>query len=617
MATARDMVLGTPSAAATQATGKSATCLVAPTQGAEPCEPRAVTPEAKGAPVVSGHSDESGPRAAAMDGSMVEAAVQYGARLGWTVFPCHGIRPDGTCTCRDGASCRNPGKHPREDGWQSKASATEVDIRRAFVRYPNSSIGLACGRRSGVSVLDVDGPEGLDSLRGKHLPQTPTVRTGSGGLHYYYLDRGSELGNKVRFAPGLDTRAEGGLVILPPSQHATGNRYEWCAGLEPWDLELAPPPSWLREALTSDSGEHSPALPVDDVIPEGQRNDKLLSLAGTLRRRGLSAGEILPMLKAVNETRCRPPLEEKELAGIAASVERYTPAEIPGDADDSRQGAKKGTGDAQIVRLLRIVEEAGLELFESPEGEPFAHVPCCDHHEVLPLRERGTGFRSWLVRKYCDAHSVPPNPAPLQRVIEGQRASAEVGKSYPVAVRIAEHGGRVYLDLGRPDWRVVEIDENGWRLITKPPVRFRRPPDQHPLPVPAPDGDLRDLLPFLEPLESEQDKTLATAWTLGRCSPTTHSPCSPSSANKARARQPSDALSECASIPWAETVEACSAFRATLILSSLRRGTGTSWRGTTSASSPPGSATLCPQPPLGSVTRSDSSTPMAMRPSPT
>ena len=36
------------------------------------------------------------------------------------------------------------------------------------------------------------------------------------------------------------------------------------------------------------------------------------------------------------------------------------------------------------------------------------------------------------------------------------------------------NGDRIYLDLCAPDWRAVEIDRDGWRIVAEPPVRFRR-----------------------------------------------------------------------------------------------------------------------------------------------
>lgn len=49
----------------------------------------------------------------------------------------------------------------------------------------------------------------------------------------------------------------------------------------------------------------------------------------------------------------------------------------------------------------------------------------------------------------------------------------------------SENDTRIFLDLGREDWRAVEISRDGWRIVKDPPVRFRRPPSLLPLPEPV------------------------------------------------------------------------------------------------------------------------------------
>jgi len=65
----------------------------------------------------------------------------------------------------------------------------------------------------------------------------------------------------------------------------------------------------------------------DGIIPNGQRNSTLASLAGTMRRRGMSAPALLAALVEENTARCVPPLDDDEVRRIAESVGRYTPAE--------------------------------------------------------------------------------------------------------------------------------------------------------------------------------------------------------------------------------------------------------------------------------------------------
>jgi len=61
------------------------------------------------------------------------------------------------------------------------------------------------------------------------------------------------------------------------------------------------------------------------TLGEGERNAGLTSLAGSLRRRGMSEPGILAALRAENEARCEPPLSEAEVTAITSSVCTYDP----------------------------------------------------------------------------------------------------------------------------------------------------------------------------------------------------------------------------------------------------------------------------------------------------
>src|ERR1700677_1781871 len=59
-----------------------------------------------------------------------------------------------------------------------------------------------------------------------------------------------------------------------------------------------------------------------EQIPKGQRNNFLASLAGTMRKRGMSQPAIEAALLQENK-RCDPPLSESEVLAIARSISRY------------------------------------------------------------------------------------------------------------------------------------------------------------------------------------------------------------------------------------------------------------------------------------------------------
>ena len=202
--------------------------------------------------------------------NIAQEALALAAR-GWRVIPEYGI-DDGVCTCRAGASCPSPGKHPRLSGWQVKASTDGETIKEWWRRWPDSNVGIVTGPESGLLVIDVDtetcadadgniqqtdGEDTLRVLEAKHgpLPTTVEVTTGSGGRHIYFAwPEGIEAGDRIRFAPALDARAggrdgHGGNLVAPPARHVSGGTYEFEASCHPDDVPLALPPAWLIDLL--------------------------------------------------------------------------------------------------------------------------------------------------------------------------------------------------------------------------------------------------------------------------------------------------------------------------------------------------------------------------------
>jgi len=187
------------------------------------------------------------------------AAEAYAA-LGYRVVPMHAIRSDGGCTCQRGARCPDPGKHPCLAGWPRLASTTPAEVRRWWRRWPLANVGLATGAR--FDVLDLDGPQGVEALRAalsqRHPAEHPgpVARSGGGGWHLLYAATG--LGNRVGLLPGVDWRGRGGLVVAPPSRHASGRRYAW---VRPLAGELPAVPDTLRALLIPPAVERASAPP--------------------------------------------------------------------------------------------------------------------------------------------------------------------------------------------------------------------------------------------------------------------------------------------------------------------------------------------------------------------
>lgn len=102
--------------------------------------------------------------------------------------------------------------------WQEKATTDQVTIHEWQQLYANKIQfwAIPTGADNGIIVLDIDVKEvnGFETAQNFYLPQTCSQRTPSGGMHllYRYPQDGKFYGNRVKFAPGLDVRAEGGFI---------------------------------------------------------------------------------------------------------------------------------------------------------------------------------------------------------------------------------------------------------------------------------------------------------------------------------------------------------------------------------------------------------------------
>ena len=146
-------------------------------------------------------------------------------------------------------------------------------------------------------------------------------------------------------------------------------------------------------------------------------------------------------------------------------------------------------------RLIGLALDAGLELFHDPDQQGWASVRVDTHWENYPIRARA--FQLFLLRIYYLNTGESPGGQAIRAAAELFEARALFdGEECPVHLRVAEHGGRLYLDLCDRDWRAVEIDDEGWRVVDRPPAKFRRTRGAQPLPEPERGGSLEELRPF-------------------------------------------------------------------------------------------------------------------------
>jgi hypothetical protein len=208
------------------------------------------------------------------------------AERGIPVFPCHTM----------GAEVKKP---LTSHGFKV-ASTNSGTIQQWWRTWPRAIVGFPTGAASRVYVVDPDAPtdgreDGLAAFAQLELRhgavETFTVRSVSGGRHYYFVWEPGYTNSSGRLPRGIDARGDGGYVIAPGSRLPDGG--SWTVEK---DSDLGRLPDWLKAMLqpkwetefreACDPGETPAGLRELEVLcrllsaaPNGKQNAELYRVA--------------------------------------------------------------------------------------------------------------------------------------------------------------------------------------------------------------------------------------------------------------------------------------------------------------------------------------------------
>lgn len=176
----------------------------------------------------------------------------------------------------------------------------------------------------------------------------------------------------------------------------------------------------------------------------------------------------------------------------------------------------EGRGKASVATLLVALAQQ-LELFHTPDKTAYATLPIDGHLETHRIRDRD--FSHWLRDGYDTHYGRVPGAQAMADAIATLEARAQIkGRAEEVYVRVAGQDGAIFIDLGDAAWRAIEVTPQGWQIICKPPVKFRRTKAMMPLPVPESGGHIEELRPFVN-VSGDDAFTLIVAWLVAAMRP--------------------------------------------------------------------------------------------------
>jgi Bifunctional DNA primase/polymerase, N-terminal len=310
-------------------------------------------------------------------------------------------------------------KLPLIKAWQNAASDGLETITAWASQWPHANIGIATGIMSGVDVIDIDMKDGkngqatLDALsrQGKALPPSPTAITPTGGIHRFFravpgirnVVGVSKDGRGI--GVGIDVRAEGGLVVAPPSEltkcaaHGAG-AYRWLVPpmtaefprLPDWAVKMLMPKPRPKPTFKPDArgGDIEPVARFVAASPQGQRNDRLYWAARRARE--------LVETRAVAERAVAEASAERRL-GEAAAAAGLPELEAMRTIRSGLRSGNQGARDDHHHDRSDLHHRATMRSTAPRDRAPQNARPFVRNNQIDPHRDVADGRRCLLAER--------------------------------------------------------------------------------------------------------------------------------------------------------------------------------------------------------------------------
>jgi hypothetical protein len=405
----------------------------------------------------------------------LEAALKY-AQMGLSIIPT-------------GA---NKKSHIKWEPYQNRCATVE-ELNDWWLTWPDANPALVTGRLSGIVALDLDKkhnrtPKEFD------LPPTAHAKSGSGGDHFFFKHPSGVFVKSASAisGEGVDSRGDGGYILLEPSTNEKGGKYKWVVPLKSKD-DLAEMPEWFKK-LTTGSKNDKKWRSGKDGVREGARNETAASMAGKII--SSTATELLESIgwgqfKVWNNENT-PPISEKELRCVWESIKKA-------NARDEQDGGKVSQANAL---LDTIFSRKNVVLFNDEQSDGHIALDIGGHFEIRSCRSKA--LKRWLSSEVYRTQKKAPSSEVVKSilaVLEG-RACFD-GPRIKLHNRAAWHGSELWYDLTNERWQAVKINKDSWEITDKPPIIFKRYSHHQSQVTPIHNGDVKLFLKYINVVNPE------------------------------------------------------------------------------------------------------------------
>ncbi len=240
------------------------------------------------------------------------------------------------------------------------------------------------------------------------------------------------------------------------------------------------------------------------VSEQGGHNVTFKAACALVQGFGLTPEEAFPLLKEWNVD-CKPPWTDQDLMHKLDDA-----AKQPGPRNHLRDRAPEHRAKSTRSSFgeIDLSDEKGstadhlvdlaLKRFRfgrNSSDEPFA-VELDGPNIARPLRGSDS-LRTVLARDYRREVGRTPNSSALADALLVLGGEALETEAEDVALRVADYDDGIVIDLGRADGKAVIVNSDGWNIVDRSPILFRRTGLTGAMPLPERGGSLDDLRALL------------------------------------------------------------------------------------------------------------------------
>lgn len=199
--------------------------------------------------------------------------------------------------------------------------------------------------------------------------------------------------------------------------------------------------------------------------------------------------------------------EDERISRTRQQLDAFIAKEF-GDISGQRQ-EDRGPRTTTAQKLVNLASESCV-FFRDERGEGYAAVEAGNAR--LTLRLRGRDFRRWLCGTFFKKTGSAAGGEAVSAALAVLEAKAAFdGPAIELQNRFASKDGAIFVDFADQSWRAIKISSDGWDVICRPPILFRRHAHQLPLPEPTRGGKLSDIHKFLA-IRHHEDQLLVEAF---------------------------------------------------------------------------------------------------------